>query len=378
MAWTPHDLPHLVSRFGAATAARTRLMQQAFTTGHAGRTLTLPPPSFHQAGVRESMITGLVTGCPLYWMDAEVCALLRTTAPGLPAWSPEELLPAPHGIIAFENEVVTYPDPDGGRVRELTVDAVGWQIHDGQVTVHALSLRRGARTPHDAALYDSLAGALRRYAPHVTVPPEQELSSPLTDVLNFTVGVPDTVNADGSVSVPPGSLGWSRKSTGPEALEALEATALTVHCDLHARLLRVLGATWALLRQRDVLAPGEPVHTHVRVPVGTSAAEPAERAERAMQTESRHRPRRSATTRQQVQVRVYRLSPSLREYSGGPGHGPAVRRWWVRGHWRRQPWGRRQSRRKLVYILPHTAGARGVQVDGDGPDDRPSVTVVKL
>lgn len=198
---------------------------------------------------------------------------------------------------------MTYPDPDGGRVRELTVDAVG------------------------------------------------------------------------SVSVPPGSLGWSRKSTGPEALEA---TALTVHCDLHARLLRVLGATWALLRQRDVLAPGEPVHTHVRVPVGTSAAEPAERAECAMQTESRHRPRRSATTRQQVQARVYRLSPSLGEYSGGPGHGAAVRRWWVRGHWRRQPWGRRQSRRKLVYILPHTAGARGVQVDGDGPDDRPSVTVVKL
>lgn len=36
-------------------------------------------------------------------------------------------------------------------------------------------------------------------------------------------------------------------------------------------------------------------------------------------------------------------------------------RWWVRGHWRLQPYGQGRQLRKVIYIEPHTAG----------PDDKP-------
>lgn len=362
MAWTPYDLPHLIQRFGAATAAQTRFMHDALAD------VTLdggPAPSFARATVRERMITDLVENSALYWMDDDVCALVRATAPGLPDWTPEELAPVPHGVIAFEKQVLTYPDPDAGTVTGLNVDAIGWQVTDGQLTVHALSLRRGARRSHDTVLHESVA----RIAPQVTLPPESTLASPLTDVSNVTVGLTDTVKAGGSISVDPGALPWNR-GAGPDGGHStsggLTATAMTVHSGLHAPVLRILGATWALLRQRDVLTPAAPAESRVRVTTGNGDNAPG----------TARTPRR-----QLVRVSVYRLSPDLTDLTdrsgNGGGHGPAVHRWWVRGHWRRQPWGKKQSQRRLVYILPHTAGSRAPGVPEPSPTSTPTVTVVR-
>jgi hypothetical protein len=47
-----------------------------------------------------------------------------------------------------------------------------------------------------------------------------------------------------------------------------------------------------------------------------------------------------------------------------------LRRWWVRGHWRHQPYGPGNSLRKLIYIDLHTAGAGGAPDPSAAPTPR--------
>ena len=77
-----------------------------------------------------------------------------------------------------------------------------------------------------------------------------------------------------------------------------------------------------------------------------------------------------------VPVRVSVKSLVVRDSAGGSGgggrRGKATSRWWVRGHWRQQAWGKGRKLRKPVWIAPHTAGAADAE-----PDDRPSVQVFR-
>lgn len=48
--------------------------------------------------------------------------------------------------------------------------------------------------------------------------------------------------------------------------------------------------------------------------------------------------------------------------NAGTGHKP-TKSWWVKGHWRRQPYGPQSSLRKLIYIHPHISGNVSAPLD---------------
>lgn len=104
------------------------------------------------------------------------------------------------------------------------------------------------------------------------------------------------------------------------------------------------GAAWLLMAQRTFVEDGEPV----------TAAVKQRGAARARHGKVRP-----------VSVSYKRLTEAYRDADnagGGTGTGrKATRRWWVRGHWRNQAWGKNRQLRKPVFIAPHTAGAPGVE-----------------
>lgn len=75
------------------------------------------------------------------------------------------------------------------------------------------------------------------------------------------------------------------------------------------------------------------------------------------------------STKSPVRVSVRSLVRRPQGRSGDTGR-KATSRWWVRGHWRQQAWGKGRKLRKPVFIQPHTAGAQGAKVD-----KRPKVQV---
>lgn len=68
------------------------------------------------------------------------------------------------------------------------------------------------------------------------------------------------------------------------------------------------------------------------------------------------------------------LRPTGAPRSTGPGGEQALRRWFVRGHWRRQPHGPGSALRKLIYIDLHTAG----HPDAPEPTGTPGQRVIAL
>lgn len=82
-------------------------------------------------------------------------------------------------------------------------------------------------------------------------------------------------------------------------------------------------------------------------------------------TVAKVRKKRGGTTRRTpVRVSVSSISTTKQVSASGKGAGQkATSRWWVRGHWRQQAWGKKHSLRKPIYILPHTAGAKDAEID---------------
>lgn len=106
--------------------------------------------------------------------------------------------------------------------------------------------------------------------------------------------------------------------------------------EAHAWDRRVLSVLWHLLANPQLAEP-------------TSVVPP--------------RPRRRAAQRAGVTtppggVRLVHLSPTRAGHGAGGGGIRSVR-WWVRGHWRSQPYGPRRSLRRPVWIDPHVRGPEG-------------------
>lgn len=59
------------------------------------------------------------------------------------------------------------------------------------------------------------------------------------------------------------------------------------------------------------------------------------------------------------------LSDTVRKaYAANAGSGKKpTKSWWVKGHWRRQPYGPQRSLRKLIYIHPHISGNVNAPLD---------------
>lgn len=64
-----------------------------------------------------------------------------------------------------------------------------------------------------------------------------------------------------------------------------------------------------------------------------------------------------------VRITIRSLVTTARGTSTPTGR-KATSRWWVRGHWRQQPWGKERALRKPIFIAPHTAGNPEARIDG--------------
>lgn len=124
-------------------------------------------------------------------------------------------------------------------------------------------------------------------------------------------------------------------------------------------ILNYFAATMMLMQQREIIA--EPTtyaptvkHGKRRDPVLVSTGDNGEKI-----------PFRISTISLSETVRT-----AYAANSAGTSKKP-TKSWWVKGHWRRQPYGPERSLRKLIYIHPHISGNVNAPLD-----DRKTMTKV--
>ena len=248
---------------------------------------------------------------PLTWIARDFCSMIRDTMGTVPQWSPEEIMPSQSGLVAFDTPLFSAVwNGDINNQRYLVpIDAIFWKRTGDMVKIRALSRLGEAR------------GALS---------PLRE-GIPWDEVFATTTHVQTLLGKESDVELVVAE-GFPSDATGSE------------------QLLGALGAMWLLMAQPTVVEEANPVQMRVK----RSGVRPGQ------------------SSKATVQVNVRSLVRKRRAGHGGGRRGKATTRWWVRGHWRQQAWGKDRKVRKPVFIEPHTAGARGAEVV-----EKPNVTVWK-
>ena len=248
----------------------------------------------------------------LSWMDTNVCELIESTLSSLPDWSPQSCIPSPSGLIGLERSTLRVPYESAWDDAFVPVDvaAIGWETRQNTLRVFTL------------AYTGNIPGDVR---------------SPLRKNLALEVMTTSTVPLDEDVS---------GLSVQPVASISLNVEDFAQAAE---KTLATLGSVWLLLAQDRVLNEA-PATVKVK-----------------------KRGRSGDTYRSPVSVSVRSLTTRSRSTgSSKGGREKATTRWWVRGHWRQQAWGKDRALRKPVYIAPHTAGAKDADVD-----TRPKVQVIR-
>lgn len=255
----------------------------------------------------------MLLSMPLTWLDADVCDLVEQTFPTVPEWTPAACLPGPVGGVFFEHPFMDIPfeSMSGDQVMPVPLEGISWLVEGDTVRISALSQLTGFR--------DHLS-PLRQHIP-------------LHEVVSIRVPLDAVTGAGTALEVQAGRGIINEDSVTSAA----------------PRLMSVTGTMWLLLTQ-PIVVDGPPVTAKVK----------------------RVRRREGDSARQAVNVSVKRLEGTSRRRSGDGEGRKATSRWWVRGHWRQQAWGKGRKLRKPVYIAPHTAGAKDADVDV-----RPRVQIVK-
>ena len=264
----------------------------------------------HSAQVIERAIMSL-EDAPLTWLDSGVCEMLADTYRDVPAFSPQACMPGDSGTIALESPFFTVAFTS--HMHDQTVladcDALHWRRIGDMVRISALSRFDGKQ--HHLSPF-------RRACP---------LHEALAVMIDFDVVRETDAEVEYRISGEVKSVGRAQASGNA--------------------IVSAMASVWLLLSQPRVMREDSPVVASVRRRKATSGV-------------SKKRPVR-------VSVRTLETSPR----SGARGGGrKATSRWWVRGHWRQQAWGKNRALRKPVFIAPHTAGSS----DGD-LDERPQVQV---
>lgn len=245
----------------------------------------------------------------LHWIDRDACELVASTLETLPDWSPSACLPAQSGIIALEKPFFTVPyeNAHADDLEQVRVYAISWHTHDGDLRIATW------------AIADSIPAHARSPLRH---------GLPLEELAGVTMPIDEDVAA------------------AEVRLGASVITPTEDYTQAAKTMTAVAGAVWLLMAQPRILADA-PTVARVR------------------------KSRGGQTYRMPVSVSVRSLTTRTQARPGAKGTGTkATTRWWVRGHWRQQPWGKNRALRKPVYIAPHTAGAQDAK-----PEGRPSVQV---
>lgn len=266
------------------------------------------PADDHILHLRAS--TMALEGSPMAWLDADVCGLVEGTHDTVPEWSASAVMPGESGIVALESPFLRAMESALPGAVEVTVDAVAWQQVGDQVLLMALSRRVGGRV---FSLLDTYNRA------------------PIFDLFSLRIPL-DQAQGEG------------------KDVDTGESDGGFIGQDVATRFTSMVGAMWLIMSQPTLVEDGDDVEAMVRPARKTSP---------------------SAPRRMPVRVSTRRLSAQVAGSRGGGGRrGEASSRWWVRGHWRQQAWGKGRALRKPIFIAPHTAGARDAEVD-----DRPRVQV---
>lgn len=252
----------------------------------------------------------------LSWIDSDLCDMLDSVCQDVPDWSPAACIPGPVGFAGFERPFFTVPYESAAdsSLFDVPVRAMSWmQLGEGleiSCWVAADDIPVGHRSPLRSDLV-------------------------LESATTLTVGVNDVL--DGAQRIEIAATTEGPRGPYKRAGEVCVAVA---------------GSMFLLMTQPRVVSDevSEPVRVRKR------GAGPRGEAVR-------------------VPVRVSVKSLVVRDSAGGGGggrRGKATSRWWVRGHWRQQAWGKGRKLRKPVWIAPHTAGSADAEVDA-----RPSVQVFR-
>ncbi|MFN6548381.1 hypothetical protein [Mycolicibacterium nivoides] len=299
--WTAYGMPQIASRLGRLSL---------------GFIETTPSPGAGTDDSRE-MLTG--ESPTLYWASkATVDVAIGLAANGVPNHSFAELLRssdiASCGLMCFEKPL----------------GSAGWKASSGEeVTVPWDAVMWGPITDtrfeqlEDRPIYIAL---LSRMAQHRDLlhPDERQVPLQKLDVLITTSNHP----------LSEGSEHWTEGTEG----------------EVDESMSTVLNTTTALLTS-VLLTAGQPRITAQRV-VGIDEGVVAARRTRK---EDKH-----------IEPEVVLIDVLRPPGASGDQRSTAKRkdfdhRWWVRGHWKMQPYGPGRLLRKIIYIEPHTAG----------PDDKP-------
>ncbi|AWB84766.1 hypothetical protein C3E79_10020 [Corynebacterium liangguodongii] len=252
----------------------------------------------------------MLASAPLSWIERDFCQLVADMSARVPEWTPSACMPGDIGLVGFHDPIMEapYEHADDDEVSRVPVRVIGWRA--GATHVRLTAWAWAGDVP-----------------PGARSPLRSDLD--LEELMGLTI--PREAVIDGGI----------------EHVRMLGTSDEQVYATPAGELQSIVGALWLLMTQSRVVAEGPAVVARVKKPAGGRLVKSPVR----------------------VSVRTLVAAPATPGRGGESGR-KASSRWWVRGHWRQQPWGPGRAFRKPVFIAPHTAG------NPDAPvDERPSVQV---
>lgn len=315
--WSAWGLPYIIEKMASSQEQLVELWNQAIED----ETVSREEAAEIVRVMRRAWQS--IDGVDLSWIDRKLCDVIAQTATTIPRWSPAAAQPARKGFLAWEKGV--FQVPMTGHIHDETpdvsIDAIAWMddpSHPDNINIAFFS----RLTQHRDGL-----SAMRK-----------NLNIPLHEMFNISLHR-DT----------PCGAGVDADEVDTHILNEDVRHLVTVGADGQA--LAVVGATWLLMQQPRIATAGA-------VEVGDAAMQEGSTARKTFA-----RPRVRVTTYDVT--RRPKASESGRRWGGGREYAS---QWWVRGHWRQQPWGPGRKLRRPVFIEAHLAGPSDKPVD-----DRPRV-----
>lgn len=235
----------------------------------------------------------------LTWLDADMCEMLSGMWRGVPDWTPEACIPGPQGIMALESPIFTAGYVSGDQVFDVPVRAIGWRVDGLQVRITAWSWSMDIPAQARSALRSGID---------------------LEELFATTVPMSEVIDGANRFAL---------------ASDAYLNTSIE---QAGKALISVAGSAWLVMSQPKMV-------TNTPIAMRVKKRQP-----------------QGATVKKSVRVSVRSLTAPPRRAVQSTGR-KATSRWWVRGHWRQQPWGKNRALRKPVFIAPHTAGNPDAPID---------------
>ena len=289
-----------------------------------GRNVFHKTHNMQKATRQGNQLAGLLRRCGtaiqsnnFMYLTKDVCDMVVETQTSLPEWTIDDLHiePGIAGTILFEKP--KFQDnlgsnvPHGGK-QNTEVVGLHWMYQE------KIPLLKDHNIEEINALW---VGIITDATPIDAVPGEKRYAHGSNE---FAYEITD----DGSL-IPV----WDHSNTGA----------------YNSAVIDYFAATMMLIQQREIIAPLDsyrPTIKHgkrrdpVLVPTGNNTREP-------------------------MKISTVSLSETVRKaYATNAGTGKKpTKSWWVKGHWRRQPYGPGRTLRKLIYIHPHISGNVNAPLD---------------